>query len=92
MKKLVLGVYNAKTNDYSYGWGKVENINDIYNCIGWLCNISQTEIKITYLEYFNDCFMTFEKWLNKVRKNNNVVAKLNFNCNNYIIKLEEENR
>lgn len=89
MKKLTLGVFNSKNNDYCYGWSKFESVNDLYTCIGWLCNNSSTTIEITYLEYYNHTFDTFENYLTRIRNSNNIICKLKFDYTNYVIKLEE---
>lgn len=87
-KNYYLAVCSAKSDDLQYGWSKVNNIEDIHACIGWLCNISFTQIKVSYLEYYNYTFDTFEDYAARIRnKADKVVAKLNFDNTDYVIKL-----
>lgn len=89
-KKYIMSVYDEKQDLY-YNCNKLDDINDIYNFIGWLCNTSETIFKLTYLQYYNHIFDDLESYFKRVKENNNIIAKVNFNNKNFIIKLEEEN-
>lgn len=90
MKKNVLEVLNEK-GEVCYGWGKFNDVGDVWECIGWLCNTSSTVIKITYLEYYSNHWDTFDDYIEKIKINKGVVARLEFNNCKFTIELEEVN-
>ena len=88
MKRFELEVLNEK-GEVCYGWGKVNDVSDVWECLGWLCNESGTVIKITYLEYYSNVWDTFETYIKRIDDNSGVVALLEFNNCKFTIELKE---
>lgn len=94
---LELAVYkvdseNSSDRDYWYGWGKVNSITDVWAFIGWLNNKFNNQITFNYLEHYNEIFYDFKYWLDKVRENNNVVARFTCGKDKFEMVLEERDR
>ena len=89
--KLELVCYSPSGN-VLYSKDNVKNINDVWAFIGCLINEYSNAIIFDNLEYYN-CTTTFEEWVEKVKKDRNIVGKFHssiFDGKIYTIKLEEE--
>jgi hypothetical protein len=82
----------SERDDYWYGWGKVNDIKDVWTFIGWLNNKFDSQITFTYLQNYNETFYEFKDWIDKVRENNNVVARFTCGKDKFEMVLEERDR
>lgn len=94
--KLELACFKMPTKegekkDYHYGWERLNDIYDVWSFIGWLINTFDNTITFTNLQYYNSSLDDFNSWVNKVRRNNNIVAKFNCGKIQYQIEIKENN-
>ncbi len=89
--KLELVCYSPSGN-VLYSKDNVKNINDVWAFIGYLINENPNAIIFENLKYYS-CTTTFEEWVEKVKKDRNIVGKFHPSIVDgriYTIKLEEE--
>lgn len=63
--------------NFEYGWGRLNTINDLWACLGWLINELNFQITFTTLEYFNEIFeQSFNGYLECViEEKNGIIAR-----------------
>lgn len=93
MVKYEINIYERKSDgEYQlcYGWDKIDDITDLWTCIGWYMNLSNEAVNISYLEYYNEALDNIAYYINKVIHNNGIVARAN--DDKVLFKIEESKR
>lgn len=62
-----------KNNLFIGGWGKLKDISDVYNYIGYLVNKYEWPLTFNSLEWYNHEYDNFEKWIKRVKEHHNKI-------------------
>lgn len=72
------------------GWGKLNNICDVYHYIGYLVNKYDWSLTFNGLEWYNHENDCFKKWIKRVKEHNNKIFTFTMLGQNITCYLMEE--
>lgn len=60
--------------EFYYGWGKCNEITDIWTFIGWILNETNYMLTFDTLMFYNSIWNDFEKYINTIIETDGIVG------------------